>query len=150
MPCPSANNRLILICAGPMELCWWGIDAADDNKEQYVTVLSHSGWNDSHADTAQLTHTWSDIERDFAVRVHRINDQNPLAFHSPCNDWTWVKGLTGYGPGLYDTLCAAPSQKAGDASDAGMMWYLIAKNGAFQGATGTSNPTMSAVQAFFR
>lgn len=145
----SSSNRLMLICAGPMEVCWRGIDEASDDKEQYVTVISHSSWNDKHEDTSQLNHTWSDIKADFDVLAHHINDQNPPAFNESCNQWTWLKNIPSYGQDLYDLVCVTPSQKAGDASDAGMTYYVIKKGAITSGTSGTSSPSMGDIKSFF-
>lgn len=144
----SADSRLVLTCAGPMEVCWRGIDAADDDKEPYVVVISHSTWNDNHADTSQMNHTWSDIVEDFDVQAHHINDQNPPAFKSSCSEWSWTKTIPGFGETLYDLLCLN-TKAAGDASDAGMVYYMIQQDGAFDGNSGASKPSMSEVQSFF-
>ena len=143
----SANNRLILICAGPMEVCWRGLDAANASKEQYVTVISHSNWNDNHQDTPQMSHTWSSIKNDFDVLAHHINDQNPPAFKSTCGEWNWLKQIPNYGTSLYSTMCTG--SKAGDGSDAGMAWYVIKKNGQITGTSGSMSPTMAQVKSFF-
>jgi hypothetical protein len=145
----SSGNRLMLICAGPMEVCWRGINAADDGKEQFVTVISHSSWNDGHQDTTELNHTWADIRDDFDVLAHHINDQNPPAFNESCNNWTWLKNIAGYGGTLYSLVCERPSQKAGDASDAGMMYYVIRRGPIVSGGSGTSSPSMADIRAFF-
>lgn len=144
----SADNKLVLTCAGPMEVCWRGIDAADDSKEQYVVVISHSDWNDGHQDTSQMNHTWDDIVNDFDVLAHHINDQNPPAFKSSCGDWAWTREIPNYGETLDNLLCQK-TDAAGDASDAGMVYYMIKQNGAFQGTSGISMPTMAEVKSFF-
>jgi hypothetical protein len=41
----SANNPLFLIIAGPCEIPYRAIKAAAASKRQYVTVISHSWWN---------------------------------------------------------------------------------------------------------
>jgi hypothetical protein len=131
-----------------MEVCWRGINAADPDKRQYVTAISHSGWNDTHDDTSELNHQWSDIEDDFDVVAHHINDQNPPAFKSDCADWNWLNDIPDYGETLFDLMCEVDNA-AGDASDAGMLYYIIANNGVVSGTSGTSNPTMDDVKAFF-
>jgi len=143
----SADNILVLTCAGPMEVCWRAINEADDEKEQHVVVISHSGWNDSHSDTSQMNHKWNDIENDFDVLAHHINDQNPPAFKSSCNEWNWTKNLPDFGPTFYDLLCKETA--AGDASDAGMIYYMIQQDGVYHGTNGNSNPSMADVQSFF-
>jgi hypothetical protein len=138
----SDDDHFWLICAGPMEVCWRGIDAADDAKEQLVHVISHSSWNDNHDDTPELDHTWDDIEADFDVQMHHINDQNGPAFNSSCNEWEWLQNIPDYGQSLYDLVCT--DSAAGDASDAGMVYYRILDD-----LDNESSPTMDDVKAFF-
>ncbi|MBN2802130.1 MAG: hypothetical protein JXR91_03450 [Deltaproteobacteria bacterium] len=144
----SESSPLFLVCAGPMEVCWRGLNGADSSKRQYVTVVSLSSWNDNHEDTSELNHTWDDIKNDFNVLAHHINDQNPPAFKSDCSTWTWLKTINSYGNTLYDLTCG-DSAAAGDASDAGMIYYILNKDGNISGTTGTSSPTMTDVKNFF-
>jgi hypothetical protein len=133
----SASNRLCFIIAGPMEVAWRGIAAAADDKEQYVTVISHSTWNDRHEDTAEMNHTWSDILADFDVRSERIVDQNSTAFRSSTSSWSWLRELDN-GAALHRAVTTG--SKAGDASDTGMVYYLL---------TGDERADMREVMAFF-
>jgi hypothetical protein len=57
----SATNPLFLICAGPMEVCWQGANMANPQKRAFVTAISHSLWNDKHADTDHNGHHWDDL-----------------------------------------------------------------------------------------
>jgi hypothetical protein len=139
----SADNKFYLICAGPMEVCWQGINAAQDDKEQFVTVISHSTWNDTANFTPQLKHTWTDIEKDFDVKTLHINDQNKTAFFSSPSAWSWLKDVTPNGQWLYEAITIDAKTRygpPGDASDAGMVFYLI---------TGNPNATMSDIKNFF-
>ena len=118
----SAGNRLYLICAGPMEVCYRGIAAAQDARERYVTVVSHSWWNENHNDTSQLNRRWRDIERDFDVQTVQIADQNDTAFRSHPNAWDWLKHQQ-HGKWVHQAV--ARNTSAGDASDAGMAYYVL-------------------------
>lgn len=144
----TADNRFYLICAGPMEVCWRGIDAAQDAKEKYVTVISHSSWNDNHDDTNQMNHTWNSISNDFECEMHHINDQNPPAFKSNCSDWNWLKDISSFGQTLYNVVCTG--DKAGDASDAGMMHYLLTGKAPGGNLDKNHNPTMNQVKSFLQ
>lgn len=118
----SANNRLYLICAGPMEVCYRGIAQAQDHKEPYVTVISHSWWNENHNDTSQLNRRWVDIQRDFRVQTVQISNQNDTAFRSPAKAWDWLKWQA-HGQWLHQAV--ARDRNSGDASDAGMVYYVL-------------------------
>lgn len=45
----SKKNPLIIIAAGPMQVIGEGLSRARKQKRKYVTVLSHSNWNNDHA-----------------------------------------------------------------------------------------------------
>lgn len=45
----SAANPLFLIEGGPMQVVGEAISRADKNKLKYVTLISHSPWNDNHS-----------------------------------------------------------------------------------------------------
>ena len=118
----TADNLLYLVSAGPMEVCYRGLAAADPDKIQFVRMVSHSNWNDNHNDTDELNHQWSDIIADFSVANYHISDQNDTAFKSDPSEWEWLK-LEEHGDWLYEAI--ATNLKAGDASDAGMIYYII-------------------------
>jgi hypothetical protein len=140
----TSMRRLYLVCAGPMEVCWRGINASSALNRANTTAISHSGWNDDHSDTPQMIHQWSDIMTSGVVTQH-LNDQNDPAFSSSCSEWEWLKSSAAAGQRLYDWVCSGPA--AGDASDAGMVFYVL--HGVAAGATATSAPDMATVQAFF-
>lgn len=132
----SANNQLDLICAGPMETCWRGINAANPAKRRFVRVISHSRWNNRHADTPQLRHTWNDICRDFDVTCKSIPNQNGQAYKSNVNQWRWLTSKGQRGNDLFNIT----QVKRGDCSDAGMMHFSV---------TGNQRPSMNDVRALF-
>lgn len=131
----TADDPFVLLCAGPMEVCWRGIDAADDDRERYVRVVSHSTWNDGFSEGAAV-HTWEDIQ-DFDVVADHIRDQNLHALRRKPEGWTWLRELED-GDWFYDAI--ATDEKAGDASDAGMMFYVL---------TGNDRPAPEDVKGFF-
>ena len=121
----TSSSPLKLICAGPMEVCWQGLKKSDPSKHQYVTVISHSSWNDNHADTPQMSHRWKNITKDFKVKAEHIGDQNATAFKSTPSAWSWLKTTQG-GTWLYTIV--STDEKAGDASDTGMVMYALNGN----------------------
>jgi len=130
----SANNRFTYVLAGPMEVAYRGIVKSNPNKRQYCTVISHSKWNDNHKHGN--SHTWKDIIKTGVKHIH-IKNQNDAAFKSSMNQWNWVKG-TPNGSWLYSRLKAP--KRSGDASDAGMVFYVL---------TGNQNANMTQVKKFF-
>lgn len=85
----SEKNPLIIIGAGPMQVIGEGISRAKKEKRQYVTLITHSTWNNEHSDknreTSKNSHEgWSyeDIKQAFSsaeggrLTCIHISDQN--------------------------------------------------------------------------
>ena len=73
----SASNPLWIIGAGPMEVIGRALAASDPTKRQYVFVISHSEWNDYHAE--QPGHgTWNfqELKSVLGANIKSIADQN--------------------------------------------------------------------------
>jgi hypothetical protein len=50
----SADDPLTILAVGPMQVTGWALNQSDPARRQYVTVVSHSRWNDIHAETEGL------------------------------------------------------------------------------------------------
>ena len=111
----SSVNRFYLVCAGPMEVAWRGINASDPAKRQYCTAISHSLWNDEHADTPQMTHTWSSIQSSGVQTIH-IQDQNP-GLQTGLANWTWLRD-SGFRRGPGSTAGTTPPTRTWGSSTA--------------------------------
>ncbi len=148
----SKKNPLIIIAAGPMQVVGEGINRADKNKLQFVTILSHSEWNNKHSKKPinnEPDHTgwnYQDIRDKFenaeggSLKVIQIVDQNGGAdydgFNAPIEKFEWIKtsparNHKAYKPGAWDWLytrqetCIKAKGKNFDPSDAGMIVYLL-------------------------
>ncbi len=125
----TSSDRFYLVCAGPMEVAWRGINASDPAKRPFCTAVSHSSWNDDHADTTLMTHRWTDIVNS-GVRTIHIKDQN-AGLRTALSNWTWLRdsGLEAW-RWLYSRN-AAEIGNAGlfDCSDAGMVYYVLTGRG---------------------
>ncbi|NQX90200.1 MAG: hypothetical protein HRT77_16235 [Halioglobus sp.] len=130
----NAADPLWVIAAGPMETIWRGINAMQPNKRQFVKVISHGKWNEVHADTRQLKHTWDDLLSDFPeVTYIQIRDQNGTYGNPPAKDafrtarplWHWLRD-SDYEPYQWLFSIAVGAHKnIYDVSDAGMVYYLL-------------------------
>ncbi len=135
----SASDPLTFIVAGPFEVAWQGINQAMPSRRQYVTLLSHSAWNDNHQHVAS-EHTKDELLADFpTVKSVMIDDQNANAFKSAPSAWDWMNTA---GPDLawVRTRMEKADYAEGDNSDAGMVFYFV---------TGNQNATMAQIKAFF-
>jgi hypothetical protein len=120
----SAQSRLYLLCAGPMEVCWRGINASDPSKRQYVTAVSHSTWNDEFTNQ-EMAHTWTDIQNSGVQTIHIIDQNQGLATWE--GDWYWLRDSSIEAwRWLYNRRGPwYANRQLYDVSDAGMMYFVI-------------------------
>jgi len=151
----TKNDPLFIIAAGPMQVVGEALNRAKAKKPKalkYVTVISHSTWNDRHADNpmmkdnhhsrAEEVHsgwTWKEMEEEFGNRVNlnHISDQNGTGEGAQkyrsndkfkagtWNKWSWMNEHED--PNINWIFQQAKSNPVGpDFSDAGMAYYLCA------------------------
>lgn len=147
----SAENPLIIIAAGPMQVVGEAISRADVSKRQYVSLISHSGWNDNHSDKPHKVFwdkhsgwTFQEIKDKFSgdeggnLTPIRIANQNGASDYfglkAPKEKFDWMKTSEAqfnkaYKEGAWDWLYSRLETciKKGDidASDAGMVVYML-------------------------
>ncbi len=148
----SKENPLIIIAAGPMQVVGEGINRSKVSKRQYVTVVSHSGWNNNHSDKPEEweEHSgwrWNEMKSKFGttegggVKFVQIKGQNSgkdyKGLYCPKEDYDWIKtsearnDIKTYKPGAWDFLyqrvssCVKKGGKYFDPSDAGMVIYML-------------------------
>ncbi len=122
----TENNPLIMILAGPMEVPYRAIAAADKSKLKYVYCLSHSKWNNNHVNPPLMTHRAKDIQ---ALGEHwvQIPDQNKYLYtKKDWAPWQWLKDSKNKNyKWLYHRMKVEGKP---DISDAGMAFYLMTGN----------------------
>ena len=150
----SAEDPLIIVAAGPMQVVGEALQRSDKEKRQYVTLLSHSQWNNRHSDNPERKKgwdmhsgwTWDEMKAAFGtpeggnVRFVQILDQNHgkdyIGFFCPKENYDWIKtsparNSPAYQPGAWDFLyeristCIKKKGTCFDPSDAGMIVYLF-------------------------
>ena len=150
----SASNPLFIIEAGPMQVVGEAISRADKNKLKYVTLISHSNWNNDHAakpDKRFEDHTgwtFSQINEQFGapekggLKCVKILDQNGgqdyPGLRTNRSEFEWLRTSEykdkspqyqkGSWDWLYSRLCIYIDCVGGeifDPSDAGMVVYLL-------------------------
>ncbi len=145
----SAKDPLTIIAAGPMEVVGNAINEADSTKLKYVRLISHSTWNDEHADKPYEWEkhsgwTWAKIQEKFAslgLQMDHIADQNGgddyRGLKTDLASYDWLKTSEkkdgkpfekGSWDWLYGRLQAAQKGEEFDPSDAGMVLYLLTGN----------------------
>ena len=148
----TAENPLIIIAAGPMQVVGEGINRADKEKRKFVTLVSHSNWNNNHSDKPNMKTDWDrhsgwtfkEIQEEFgtseggSVNCIQILDQNGGDDYDGLNTdiekFDWIKTSEArklYKDGVWDWLyerqetCIKNKGKNFDPSDAGMIIYLL-------------------------
>ncbi|MGB2568648.1 hypothetical protein ACPFP2_09390 [Micromonospora citrea] len=122
----TASNRLCLVGAGPMGVVYRALDVSNPAQHPYVTLISHSDWNNNHDDDDNIFNL-ADIRRDFPqVRYTRIQDQNAgLGTNGGEARWSWMSTSSDPGLRYVHNVVNNIMNKSGDVSDAGMFYYLI-------------------------
>jgi len=142
----SAQDPLFIIAAGPMHVVGTALSRSQMSQRQFVTVISHSRWNDRHSDNPgdwenHNGWTWDEMENTFSrdgVQFLHIVDQNGGTGYDGMRadqskfDWlltSSAKNHPAYKPGAWDWLYSRQEEviKQGDfdPSDAGMVIYLL-------------------------
>jgi hypothetical protein len=134
----SADDPLYFIIAGPMEVPWRGLRAADPAKRKHVYCISHTVWNDLFFwDTGnqQITHHRRDLIELGINWVQILNQQGlgtcPEPKHGPCPQekwalWDWMRDSSRADVAwLYERLEAMGRP---DCSDSGMVYFLLTGN----------------------
>lgn len=142
----SAKNPLTIIAAGPMEVIGTALNEAKADRLKYVRLISHSTWNDEHAEKPYEweTHkgwTWEKIKESFepkGLKLDHILDQNGGSDYEGLKTekarYDWIKTSPkkdekpfqkGSWDWLYSRLEAAQKGEEFDPSDAGMVLYLL-------------------------
>ncbi len=151
----TEQNPLFIIAAGPMHVVGTGFERAKAKNPEalkYVTIVSHSVWNNRHSDNPALKKTyhsepeephtgwtWDEMKREFGGLANfvQISDQNGTGTGSEVYKtkdkfnfgvWSkidWIKDHKD--PNMRWLYQVAKSNPCGpDFSDAGLAYYLVA------------------------
>ncbi|MFO1070943.1 MAG: hypothetical protein U1E14_20675 [Geminicoccaceae bacterium] len=133
----TPTDRLFVLAVGPMEYLWRALVRADPSRLPYVTVISHSTWNNTQVVAPEMVNDWLDIQA-LGVEWIQIVDQNkrlytrvPGTGYERPSDWTpwrWLRDSPRWTMRwIYERMLA---EEKADVSDAGTVWFLI-KNDEF-------------------
>src|SRR6185295_6857369 len=141
----SASNPLWIIGAGPMEVIGRALQASDSTKRQFVTVVSHSEWNDYHAEEPGHG-TWNfwELGSVLGAKLIHIADQN-AGLRVDQSNYAWLQQSSDSKLNwLWQRHVASGLAPVYDPSDAGMIYWLLtgANNNGDQGATPAKLRTM--------
>lgn len=134
----TAVDPLYLVVAGPMELIYRALVAADEGAIEHVILVSHHNYNEYHKPRL-WQRNWNDIQAAFPqVGYLRIKDQNGWngsglkGKNHDDADFYWLRDHAD--PNLnwvYDRIVAGKP----DVSDAGIITWLIGINGTDEAVT---------------
>ena len=133
----SASNPLWIIAAGPMEVIGQALVASDPTKRQFVFVISHSEWNDYHAEEpGHGTWNFQELKSIAGANIKSIVDQN-AGLTVPATNYSWLQQSSDTRLNWLWQRHLASGLPYFDPSDAGMIYYLITggPNGGDQNAT---------------
>ncbi|GHC41942.1 hypothetical protein [Roseibacillus persicicus] len=123
----TADDPLYIIEAGPADLIYRALKAADERAREHVTLVSHSGYNDFYRPRPWLRNL-EDI-RSLVPNLNyiKIPDQNAgLRTHKDYEPWNWLRDHED--PNLkwvYERM----RKGLPDVSDSGMICWLIGLSG---------------------
>ncbi|WP_419194071.1 hypothetical protein [Novipirellula herctigrandis] len=126
----TAEDPLYLIAAGPMELIYRALEAANCSARHHVKIVSHHDYNEYFK--PRLWHrNWNDVKALVPIigylRIKDQNGSNGSGLKGSANtDFSWLQNHAD--PKLnwvYDRIVAGKP----DVSDAGMLTWLIGING---------------------
>ncbi|WP_159023933.1 hypothetical protein [Formosa sp. L2A11] len=142
----TKKNPLTIIAAGPMHVVGSAIEKANGSKLKFVRIISHSNWNDNHADKPyDWEHhsgwTWKEIQDKFESKgliVDRIanqnggDDYNGMKAPKALFDWIKTSPIRNHSEEiqkqldwLYSRQLICVKKGDFDPSDAGMIIYLL-------------------------
>lgn len=141
----SADSALWIVGAGPMQTIYASMEGADRASLKYVNLISHSRWNNVHAEGHRGGVSWEEVKRLVIESGGRVyyggttcpgcirptvgepHDQNKLlnfrAADDPLAVWTWLRDSSD--PRLNFVFDKIEDSRVGDVSDAGMVYYLL-------------------------
>ena len=137
----SASDPLFILGAGPMHVIRMGLERSNANKHQYVTIISHSTWNENHAKNDHGGMSWPNMKSTFSnANFVDILDQNGGTgydgMRALITKFSWIQTSSArnnplYQAGSWDWLyerqetCIKKNGTEFDPSDAGMVIYLL-------------------------
>jgi hypothetical protein len=144
----SAKNPLVILAAGPMDIIGTALGEADSTKLKHVRIISHSIWDQQHADSPEEGEehkgwTWEKLQESYAgkgLNFIALPELGEGSFKAPLSAYGWLNDSPEKEPKpfekgswqwLYSRIEAAKSGEEVNPSDVRLLLYLL---------TGKSNP----------
>lgn len=138
----SAKNPLLILAAGPMDIIGTALNEADSTKIEFVRIISHSSWDQQHADRPEEgeSHkgwTWEKLRESFqgkGLKLIALPEQGEGSFKGPPTAYSWLKDSSKKEPKpfekgswewLFGRIEAASSEGEVNPEDVRLLLYLF-------------------------
>ena len=138
----SAKNPLVILAAGPIDIIGTALGEADSTKLKHVRIISHSIWDQQHADSPEEgeTHkgwTWEKLRESYAgkgLELIALPELDEESFKGPLSAYSWLTNSSKKEPKpfekgswqwLYSRIEAAKSGEEVNPSDVRLLLYLL-------------------------
>lgn len=138
----SAKNPLIILAAGPMDIIGTALGEADSTKLKHVRIISHSIWDQQHADSPEEGEehkgwTWEKLQESYAgkgLNFIALPELEEGSFKAPLSAYGWLNDSPEKEPKpfekgswqwLYSRIEAAKSGEEVNPSDVRLLLYLL-------------------------
>ena len=138
----SAKNSLVILAAGPMDIIGTALGEADSTKLKHVRIISHSIWDQQHADSPEEgeTHkgwTWEKIRESYqgkGLKLIALPELGEGNFKGPLSAYSWLNNSSKKEPKpfekgswqwLYSRIEAASSGEEVNPEDVRLLLYLL-------------------------
>ncbi|OLT20375.1 hypothetical protein BJF78_09715 [Pseudonocardia sp. CNS-139] len=85
----TADDQLWLVMAGPMEVAWMALDAAEPEARQHVKCVTHGDWNMEHGRDDHGGHDFDDLI-EMGCQDRHLEDQNSNLGETDMSDWDYL------------------------------------------------------------
>lgn len=131
----SSTNRLYIVAAGPMDIVGRALARSASTRRQYVTLISHSTWNEVHSDRPDSNEypkhsgwTWNEMKNmSSPPRFVDLPDQNGNLNTSHSTYYSWRDSSDSKLRWLWNRNMVA-GKSWPDCSDAGMVFWMVGEN----------------------
>jgi hypothetical protein len=138
----SAKNPLVILAVGPMEIIGTALGEADSTKLKHVRIISHSIWDQQHADSPEEgeTHkgwTWEKLRESYAgkgLEMIALPELSEGSFKGALSAYSWLTDSSKKEPKpfekgswqwLYSRIEAAKTGEEVNPSDVRLLLYLL-------------------------
>lgn len=138
----SSKNPLVILAAGPMDIIGTALGEADSTKLKHVRIISHSIWDQQHADSPEEgeTHkgwTWEKIRESYqgkGLELIALPELGEGNFKGPLSAYSWLNDSSKKEPKafekgswqwLFSRIEAATTGEEVNPEDVRLLLYLL-------------------------